>query len=242
MFFSTRPHAFPWQFVAALVIFLAALAYALWQQSGLCFTPREIRQSKQPVVKLKVFVVWWTGLLVTLLGLVFGVGPFLEDGMMSTESPPVMTSQGATGSGITHQNTTMTASRKMVCFAYVAFGLGTLLTMLLWEPPRGKSVAHRKHLQDRLRTYVPLALVFGVMLLLTAILQILTLSKCSGVGGVGGMGGMGGMGGVGGMGGMGGVGGAPSLPLATENNIGVAALNMLMALGLLVPAAWAVSV
>lgn len=158
MLLSTNQNSFPWQFIAVLIILCASIAYALWKQAGLCFTKVEERNGLKGKTKLKMFSIWWIGLFATMAGLVFGIGPFVEEGM----------SEGKIA---------MTSAKKQVAFVFLAFGLGSLLVMLLWPPPKTKKdILKRPH---QIKTYFPIGVIFGAFVLFSSILQIITLSTCA---------------------------------------------------------------
>lgn len=157
MLLSTNQNSFPWQFTAVLILLCASFAYSLWKQAGLCFTKVEERDGMRGKTKLKMFSIWWIGLFVTMAGLVFGIGPFVEEGM----------SEGKIA---------MTSAKKQVAFVFLAFGLGSLLVMLLWPPPKTKKDLLKRPYQ--IKTYFPIGVIFGAFILFSSILQIITLSTC----------------------------------------------------------------
>lgn len=157
MLLSTNPNSFPWQFIAVLLILCASLSYALWKQKGLCFTKVEERDGLKGKTKLKMFSIWWIGLFVAMAGFIFGIGPFIEE-------------------GISEGNVGMNASKKQVAFVFLSLGLCSLLIMLLWPPPKTKK--DLLSAPNQFKTYFPIGVIFGTFVFFSSILHVVTLSTC----------------------------------------------------------------
>jgi len=156
MLLSSKPLSFPWQTVLALFITLSAFLFALWKLYQVDPKHKKPKHERRRL-RLKMFTLWWTALVVTMLGLVFGVSPFIEENLSN---------------GAIHLH----PHKQQHVFAFLAFGLGTLLVTLLFPPPSTQKEleSHPKNVN----TYFPIATIFGFFLIIVSVFHTIRLSKC----------------------------------------------------------------